>query len=84
MPHIEILHILAINFNQIGTQEANEVSKCNTNTSNKEGLIGEQLYTNPRQEANRPERCMSDTNNMSIAIPPRTIITSNTQHECHL
>ena len=60
MPNIVILDILAIKCNTIGTQEAN---KYNTNTDNSQGSIGEQLYTNTRQEGDRPKKCYTNTDN---------------------
>ena len=49
MPDTEMLGILPINCTTIGTQEADSAAKCNTNTDNGQGSVGEQLYTNPRQ-----------------------------------
>ena len=60
MPNIKILDILIINCNTIGTQEADQSTKCNTNTDNGQGSVVEQLYTDPRQEADRPEKCYTD------------------------
>ena len=49
MPDIEMLAILSIKCNTIGTQEAERAPKYNTNTHNGQSSLGEQLYTHPRQ-----------------------------------
>ena len=59
MPNIEIIDILTINCNVIGRQEADSATKCNANTDNVQSLVGEQLYTNPSQEADRSEKCFT-------------------------
>ena len=49
MPEIEILDILSIKCNTIGTQEAERAAKYHTNPDNGQISLGEQLYTHPRQ-----------------------------------
>ena len=63
MPYIEILDILTINCNTIGTREADRAAKCNRNTDNGRSVLGEQLYTNIRQESDMPEKCYTNTGN---------------------
>ena len=66
MPDIEILDILDINCNTTGTQEADRATKCNTNTDNDQILVGEQLYTNPRQAADRLENGYTNIGNSNL------------------
>ena len=46
---IEILGIITINCNTIGTQETNKAAKCSTNTVSGQGLGCEQHCRNTRQ-----------------------------------
>ena len=63
MSDFKILDIPTIHYNTIGTQEADQVVKCNTNTDNSQGPEGYQLFTNQRPEADRPEMCYTNTGN---------------------
>ena len=61
MPDIEILDILTINCNTIGTEEAAKAAKCSVNRAYSKDSGCEQQYTNTRQEADRPEKCHTNT-----------------------
>ena len=63
MPDIETLDILTINCRRVGTQEAERAIKCNTNIGSGQSSVCEQLYTNPGQEGDRPEKCYTNTEN---------------------
>ena len=65
MPSIEILDILTINCNIIGTQECDRARKCSINTANGQDLGCEQHYTNMRQDADRLEECYRNTDSDS-------------------
>ena len=54
--NIEILDILTVNYKTVGTQEPDQATKCSTNKDIGQHSVDEQLYTNPRQEADRPEK----------------------------
>ena len=61
MPNTEILDILTITFNTIGTQQVETATKCSTNKANGPGSGCEQQYISTRQEASRPEKCYENT-----------------------
>ena len=65
MPNIETLDILTINCNTMDTQEVYRANKCSINTGNCQGSRYEQHYTNMMQEAERPQKCYTNTDNIS-------------------
>ena len=48
MPDIEILNILTVNYNTIGTKEIDRTAKCSANTANSQCSGCCQHYTNTR------------------------------------
>ena len=69
MPDIEILNILSINCNTVGTHETDTPARCSTNTAKSQVSGCEQHYTNSKQEAGRPGRCYANTNSNSNLKP---------------
>ena len=65
MPDIEILNILTMNCNTMGTQETNRAAICCTNTANSQGSCCTKHYKNTRQEAGRVESCYTNTSSNS-------------------
>ena len=69
MPDIEVLGSPTINYNSIGTQGADRVCKCSTNTANSQGSGCEEHYTHIRQEVDRPGKCCTNTDSNSHSKP---------------
>ena len=65
MPDIEILNILTISCNTIGTEEAYKNANCSTNTPVTCGAGSYQPYTNIRPETCKLERSWTNTNSNS-------------------
>ena len=61
MPDTEILNILTINYNTIGTREMYRATSYSRNTAITWGAGYEQHYRNTRQEAGKLERCYINT-----------------------
>ena len=57
MSDIEMLNIWTVNYNTVGTQQADRATKYRTNTDSCQGAGCEQHYSNTRQEAGRPGSC---------------------------
>ena len=65
MPDIEILNILTIQCNTVGTEEADTDANCSTNRPVTHGTRGEQHYANTRPETGEPVRSCTNRNNIS-------------------
>ena len=61
MPDIEILSILTINCNTLGTKETDRAANCSTNTAITQGAGCDQNYTNTKQDAGRSGRYYTNT-----------------------
>ena len=53
---IEVLNILTINCNAIGTKETDRDASCSINTAITQDAGNEQCYTNTRQEPSMPRK----------------------------
>ena len=74
MSDIEILNILNISCNTIGTEEADKDANHSTNTPVTHGAGSEQHYANTRTENGKPARSCTNTKAIQTAIQMQVVI----------